>query len=89
MVLELEDTELEPFALDGGLVVPLIRMTTGGLPEVEVTVGEDEFVYDRSYPIKGHSAVLPKYLREQMAAANHEARCDHSAAEKLLPEFAP
>ncbi len=67
MVLELEDTALEPFTMDG-LVVPLIRMTTGGLPEVEVMVGEDEFVYDRSYPIKGHSAVMPQYLREQMAA---------------------
>ena len=67
MVLEIEDTLLEPFPVDG-FVVPLIRMTTGGLPEVEVLVGGDDYVYDRSYPIKGYSAVMPRYLREQIAA---------------------
>lgn len=67
MVLLLEDTLLEPFTIEG-ITVPLIRMTTGGLPEVELRVGDDEFVYDRSYPIKGHSAVMPGYLRTQIAS---------------------
>jgi hypothetical protein len=65
-VLELEDTLLEPFPMDG-LVVPVIRMTTDALPEVNLLVGDQAYRYDRSYPIKGYSAVLPRYLSEQVA----------------------
>lgn len=66
-MLELDDALLEPFPADG-LMVPLIRMTTGSLPSVEIRVGDQAYRYDRSYPIKGHSAVMPRYLREQLAA---------------------
>ena len=66
-MLEFEDTELEPFA-QNGLTVPLIRLTAAGLPSVDIKVGEQQYHYDRSYPIKGHSAVMPGYLKEQLAA---------------------
>lgn len=47
----------------------MIRMTEEeDPPDADVMVGETAFVYDRSYPIKGHSAVLPRYLREQLGA---------------------
>ena len=65
---EFEEHDLEPFPMDG-LVVPEIRLTMGQpIPKVEIRVGDQTYRYERSVPIKGHSAVLPKYLREQMAA---------------------
>ena len=66
-VLEFEDTETEPFPADR-LLVPMIRMTSGGLPSAEIKVGDQEYRYDRSYPYKGHSAVMPGFLKEQVAA---------------------
>jgi hypothetical protein len=63
------DTEqVEPFHMDA-LTVPLIRMTLGGLPpDSQISVDGEEYAYDRSYPIKGHSAVMPAYIQEQIAA---------------------
>ena len=67
-VLEFPDTELEPFPLDG-MIVPAIRRTLEEqAPSANVKVGGEAYLYDRSYPIKGYSAVLPAYLREQMDA---------------------
>ena len=66
-MLEFDDTEMEPFPADG-LLVPLIRMTSGGLPSVDIKVGGQQYRYDRSYPYKGQSAVMPEFLREQVAA---------------------
>ena len=66
---EFEDAEMEPLPIDAGLVVPVIRLTLSGMPpDTAIKVGGQEYVYDRSYPIKGYSAVLPGYLKEQMAA---------------------
>ena len=64
---EYDDTLLEPFDLDG-LMVPLLRITQADVPAVDIKVGGREFQYDRSYPIKGYGAVLPKYMAEQVAA---------------------
>jgi hypothetical protein len=65
-MMQFEDTELDELGLDG-LLVPRIRMTTYGLPAINIAVGDQEYVYDRSYPIKGHSATLPRMIREAMA----------------------
>ena len=68
---EFELTDLDTFLMDG-MMVPEIRQTTGEpAPKVKIKVGEQGYVYDRSVPIKGHSAHLPKYLREQMEAGKH------------------
>ena len=64
---EYDDRLLEPFDV-GGLVVPLLRLMTADVPAVDIKVGGQEFRYDRSYPVKGYGAVLPKYLAEQVAA---------------------
>ncbi|HEY4684688.1 MAG TPA: hypothetical protein VII57_01445 [Dehalococcoidia bacterium] len=64
---EFDDDLLEPYPVDGSLV-PLIRLTRGGPPHVAVKVGDKAYHYDRSYPFKGQGAVLPRYLREQLAA---------------------
>ena len=66
--MEFELTDLDTFVMDG-MNVPEIRQTTGEpAPKTKIKVGEQAYTYDRSVPIKGHSAHLPKYLREQMAA---------------------
>ena len=67
-MMEFEDTELEELPLDGDLIVPRIRMTTYGLPAIHIQVGDAEYQYERSYPIKGHSATLPKAVREGLAS---------------------
>ena len=64
---EYDDTLLEPFEVDG-LTVPLLRLTTADVPAVDIEVGGQVFHYDRSYPLVGYGAVLPKYLMEQVAA---------------------
>jgi hypothetical protein len=63
-VLVFEDTDLEVLPLDEDLMVPRIRMTTYGLPDTEVLVGDRAYEYERSYPIKGHGATVPKHIRE-------------------------
>ena len=69
--MEFELTDLDTFVIDG-MNVPEIRQTMGEpAPKTKIKVGEQEYTYDRSVPIKGHSAHLPKYLREQMAAGKH------------------
>jgi hypothetical protein len=66
--VDFEATDIDFFEIDG-MMVPEIRLTTSeDAPKVEIMVGEQAYRYDRSVPIKGHSAHLPKYLREQMAA---------------------
>ena len=65
---EFEDALLEPFATDG-VLVPLLRLTAEEEPpDSQIKVGDQPYQYERSYPIKGHSAVMPGYLREQLAA---------------------
>ncbi len=64
-MIELEDKLMDAFEIEG-LTVPLVKLEAG-LPDVEIRVGEQIFKYDRSYPIKGHSAVMPHYLREQIS----------------------
>ena len=66
--MEFEASDLDTFVIDG-MPVPEIRQTTGEpAPKVEIKVADQVYRYDRSVPIKGHSAHLPRYLREQMAA---------------------
>ena len=67
-VLAFEDVDLEPLMLEG-MIVPVLRLTDADeYPTVQLKVGDQEYHYDRSYNLKGYSAVLPKYLRELYAA---------------------
>jgi len=66
--VELSDARMEIYSIEG-VYVPVVKQTTELTPpKVEITVEGQTYKYDRSYPIKGHSAMLPPYLREQMAA---------------------
>jgi hypothetical protein len=64
--MELDDADLEPIELDS-LIVPVYRMTSGGLPDTRVVLDGVEYHYDSSYPIKGYAAILPRYLSEQLS----------------------
>jgi hypothetical protein len=65
-LLELDEAELEPLPLDG-MDVPRIRV--GGPPPYSaVRLGGQQYLYERSFPVKGHGASLPNFLREHMAA---------------------
>ena len=66
-MLHIEDTELGELPLPDGLIVPRIRMTTSGLPETQIMVGDQEYQYERSIPIKGHSATLPEAILALLA----------------------
>jgi hypothetical protein len=67
-VQEYDDSMLEPLAADG-ITVPLLRLGTEDQPpDSEVKVGAQSYKYDCSYPLKGYAAVMPAYLKQQMAA---------------------
>jgi hypothetical protein len=64
-----DESELEPLPLDDDLEIPRIRLTMGQPPPYhELKVGNQAYRYERSYPIKGHGATLPKFVREQLVA---------------------
>lgn len=65
-MLILDESTLEPLPLDG-LEVPCIRLF-GPPPYTEAKLGKQEYRYERSYPVQGHSANLPNFIREQIAA---------------------
>ncbi len=66
--MELSEPRIEVYSIEG-VYVPVVKQTTERMPpKIEITVEGKTYHYDRSYPIKGHSALLPPYLRQQMAA---------------------
>lgn len=65
-MLELDETQLESLPLDG-MEVPRIRLY-GPPPYTEATLGGREYRYERSFPVKGHGANLPNFIREQVDA---------------------
>lgn len=48
----------------GEFEVPLIDLEREPLIHAHLRAGDSEYVYQRSYPIKGHSAVMPAYVAE-------------------------
>jgi hypothetical protein len=63
-----EESQIEPLPLDG-IEIPRIRLTLGEPPPYhQIKVGDQTYEYEKSYPIKGHSAVLPRFVREQMGS---------------------
>jgi hypothetical protein len=65
---ELDESLLEPLPIDG-ITVPLFRMTQEERPPYfEVKLGGQAYRYERSYPIRGFSALLPDFIRTQMDA---------------------
>jgi hypothetical protein len=65
-VLELDESLLDMLPLDG-LEVPRIHLY-GPPPFTQATLGEKQYSYERSFPVRGHGAKLPAFLREQIAS---------------------
>jgi hypothetical protein len=65
-VLELDESLIETLPLDG-LEVPRIHVY-GPPPFSQALLGQQQYNYERSFPVKGHGAKLPAFLREQMNA---------------------
>ena len=63
-MLELDEANLETLELDG-LEVPRIHLY-GPPPYYAAQLGDQEYRYAKSFPIKGHGASLPQFLREQI-----------------------
>jgi hypothetical protein len=67
-LLELDESVLETLELDG-LVVQRIHLH-GPPPYYAAKLGDQEYRYEKSFPIKGHGASLPRFLRQQIEAGN-------------------
>ena len=51
----------------GTLEVPYVNLENQPLVHTRLLVEETEYAYDRSYPIKGHSAVMPGAVADLLA----------------------
>ena len=65
-MIEIGESEVESFAAEA-VEVPRIKLPSGW-PRAEIMVAGRAYAYERSYPVKGHSAVMPRYLSEQVEA---------------------
>lgn len=65
--MELEPAQLGTLELDG-IWVPYIDLVDEPFLPARVRVGGDEYAYNSSIMISGHSAVLPQRVRELRAA---------------------
>ena len=65
---EFDESQVDPLPIDG-MEVPRIRLTLSEEPPFHlVKVGGQTYQYEKSYPIKGHGATLPRFVREQLGA---------------------
>jgi hypothetical protein len=64
--LEVQPSLLGTLAL-GSFEVPYVDLASQDLVHTRLAVGDDEYAFQRSYPIKGHSAVMPAYVAEALA----------------------
>ena len=68
--------EEAPLSLDPSLVgaleletfqVPFVNLVDQPFLHTRLRIGETEYMYDRSYPITGHSAVMPGAIADLQA----------------------
>ena len=78
MHLDIDPSRIGRLQLEG-FEVPYVHLEGEPLVHSRLRVGETEYVYDRSYPIKGHSAVMPGPIgdllaegRQVLVAERHE-----------------
>jgi len=64
--LEVDPSLIGTLELEG-FQVPYLNLEDTPLVRTHLRMGGTEYVYDRSYPIKGHSAVMPSDLTQLQA----------------------
>lgn len=52
----------------GEFAVPYIDLEEAPYIHTHISVGSTQYAYERSFPIKGHSAVMPAAVSELLAA---------------------
>lgn len=62
-VLELDPAQLGTLELDE-IWVPYVDLYDAGFLPTRVKVTDDEYAYTQSFPVHGHSAVMPQAIRE-------------------------
>ncbi len=65
--LDIERSLVGELELDG-YTVPYVDLEEAATLSSHLRVGDIEYTYDRSFPIKGHSAVMPAAVRELLAS---------------------
>jgi len=61
--LEIDPSRIGELDL-GAVKVPLVDLEDEPLVHTHLRAADTEYVYQRSYPIRGHSAVMPAYVAE-------------------------
>ena len=64
--LQIDASLVGALALEGS-DVPYVHLEHEASIQARLRVGETEYAYDRSYPVKGHSAVMPGEIAELQA----------------------
>ena len=64
-MLEIDPEGVGTLWLDS-LGVPYVYLEGIDSVQARLRLGETEYAYERSYPVKGHSAVMPQDARELM-----------------------
>lgn len=64
--LEIDRSLIGALELEGS-EAPYVNLEDQPFIHTQLRVGETEYTYDRSFPIKGHSAVLPAVIGELQA----------------------
>jgi hypothetical protein len=64
--------DLEPYEL------PYVDLNDAPLMHTQLRVGETEYAYQRSFPIKGHSAVMPGAVEELLAQGKQLLIAEHN-----------
>ncbi len=64
--LQIDATLIGELELDT-LQVPYVNLDEQPYVHTRLLVGETEYTYDRSFPVKGHSAVMPAAIAEVQA----------------------
>ncbi len=64
--LQIDPTLIGELELDT-LQVPYVNLEEQPYVHTRLLVGETEYTYDQSFPVKGHSAVMPDAIAEVQA----------------------
>ena len=64
--LQIDPTLIGELELDA-LKIPYVNLEDEPYVHTRLLVGETEYTYDCSFPVKGHSAVMPAALAEVQA----------------------
>jgi hypothetical protein len=82
-----EEEAAPPVEVDPGLVgvldlapheLPYVDLNDAPLMHTQLRLGETEYAYVRSFPIKGHSAVMPAAVEELLAQGKQILIAEHN-----------